>query len=288
MNSEIPASRWVESRSTHNAGYQIHRIQSRRDWAYPLHRHDGFCELVFGISGEFENRINNQPFRQGRGQVTLVREQDSHRLRGSHFEYVNLMFPRDWIPRLESFLRLGGLTDAIFESNLPPRARIQGREFEEIESRLSRLQTLSQSRAGLSFFAEFLVQLVSRHLMAEPDRAAWPPDLPVWMQDALVTLARDPQPSFQTSDLIRLCGRSAEHISRTFSRKLGTTPSAYLAGLKIDHAANLLATTNRTAREVCFAAGFENESYYYRLFRARKGMTPMDYRRAHGPPRTVG
>jgi AraC-like DNA-binding protein len=34
--------------------------------------------------------------------------------------------------------------------------------------------------------------------------------------------------------------------------------------------------------EICHAAGFENESYFFRLFHRRKGMTPLAHRKAFG------
>ena len=45
----------------------------------------------------------------------------------------------------------------------------------------------------------------------------------------------------------------------------------------------MLITTNHKLFQVCQEAGFDNESYFFRLFRKLKRMSPMEYRRAYAP-----
>ena len=107
-------------------------------------------------------------------------------------------------------------------------------------------------------------------------------ELPPWLRELLLWLGehRDDHPTL--SDLVRRSCRCHEHFTREFSRHMGTTPSRYLADLKIDRAAEMLVTTNHKLLEICHASGFENESYFFRLFRRRKGCSPRAYRMTFG------
>ena len=57
--------------------------------------------------------------------------------------------------------------------------------------------------------------------------------------------------------------------------------------MRIDRAAELLVTTNYSVQQICYELGFENQSYFYRLFRAHKNESPQAYRRKNGPSSTV-
>jgi AraC family cel operon transcriptional repressor len=81
--------------------------------------------------------------------------------------------------------------------------------------------------------------------------------------------------------LVKLCGRTNEHVSRTFRRYFGVTPSAYLNRLRLERAARLLTTGTRPVTEVSILTGFRNLGYFHRCFRDRYGITPRRWRRAH-------
>ena len=41
----------------------------------------------------------------------------------------------------------------------------------------------------------------------------------------------------------------------------------------------MLRETKLTTQDIILAVGYENTSYFYRVFRAKYGVTPKDYRR---------
>ncbi len=73
-------------------------------------------------------------------------------------------------------------------------------------------------------------------------------------------------------------------ISRTqLIRKIkdltGLTPSKFILEIKIKHAVHLLKTTKLTVQEIMFDSGFNNKSYFYRVFAEKYGMSPKDFRK---------
>lgn len=76
------------------------------------------------------------------------------------------------------------------------------------------------------------------------------------------------------------------HSVRTFSRRfvdeVGLTPGQWLIGQRIDHARQLLESTDRTTDQIARDAGFGTAASMRRHLHARLGVSPMAYRRTFG------
>jgi len=72
---------------------------------------------------------------------------------------------------------------------------------------------------------------------------------------------------------------SPAHFSRLFRRHFGRTFTETMARIRIDRAAGLLATTERPLSLVALECGFSDQSYFTKVFRRLRGMTPLAYRR---------
>jgi transcriptional regulator GlxA family with amidase domain len=62
----------------------------------------------------------------------------------------------------------------------------------------------------------------------------------------------------------------------------------YVQNLRIEEAKRLLETTVLPADEISARVGYEDASFFRRLFRRRTGMTPVLYRRMFSSPRPAG
>lgn len=70
------------------------------------------------------------------------------------------------------------------------------------------------------------------------------------------------------------------HFARLFKKITGTTPHAYLAGLRIERARQLLAETDLALTEVGAQVGYQSQSHFTKIFRAATGLTPHAFRAA--------
>ncbi len=77
-------------------------------------------------------------------------------------------------------------------------------------------------------------------------------------------------------------GMSEAHFAREFKRALGVTVAAYVARVRLEEAARLLSTTWVPVGEVAARSGFGCHSSLSSRFRSWSGMTPSEYRVAHG------
>jgi len=78
--------------------------------------------------------------------------------------------------------------------------------------------------------------------------------------------------------MVELSGRSQEHLTRSFSRYYGMTPSEYVNLLRLQAVAWKLQNTDDKVIDIVYHYGFNNISYFNRLFRARYHQTPLEYR----------
>ena len=76
---------------------------------------------------------------------------------------------------------------------------------------------------------------------------------------------------------------SPAHFSREFRRAFGETPHQYLLTRRLERAAALLRTTDRSVANVCFAVGLRSVGSFTTSFGRAFGASPLAYRAAHPP-----
>ena len=80
-------------------------------------------------------------------------------------------------------------------------------------------------------------------------------------------------------------GVSVSHFSRTFKRETGQTFEHYVSGKRVEQAQRLLLDPFNNVSEVARKCGFEDASYFSRVFRRVAGCSPSEYSQA---PMRVG
>jgi transcriptional regulator GlxA family with amidase domain len=72
-------------------------------------------------------------------------------------------------------------------------------------------------------------------------------------------------------------------LKRRFKRATGLTLIDYLQNLRIEEAKRLLESSDRAVDEIGFEVGYEDPSFFRRLFKRRAGVGPGQYRRVFKP-----
>src|SRR5207248_6824692 len=84
-------------------------------------------------------------------------------------------------------------------------------------------------------------------------------------------------------DMARAAGRSRAHFIREFRRAFGEPPHAYLLTRRLERAATLLRTTDRSIADVCLSVGLQSVGSFTTSFTRTYGMSPTAYRAAYPP-----
>ena len=134
---------------------------------------------------------------------------------------------------------------------------------------------------GWRLTAEALGFLAHVAELGEGDDGIAPPrDAGRMTRDAVAALSRrQAEPRLTIAAIAAELGVSHGHLCRVFQRRLGTTPGAWLTGLRLRRAAGLLARTDGLIKEVAHQVGFRDPLYFSRAFRAQHGCSPRAYRR---------
>ena len=79
----------------------------------------------------------------------------------------------------------------------------------------------------------------------------------------------------EVADMVGMANSSFCHF---FKKRTGKSFVDYLNDVRIGHASLQLIETTKTISEVCYNSGFNNVSNFNRFFKAKKGLTPTDFR----------
>jgi AraC-like DNA-binding protein len=109
---------------------------------------------------------------------------------------------------------------------------------------------------------------------------------------ALALMHRRPSYPWTVSDLTAEVGASRSVLAERFQHFLGEPPLTYLARWRLQLAARLLQTTQKTIIHVALDVGYESEAAFNRAFKREFGLPPAQYRRQlaadnGGPPKVV-
>ena len=83
----------------------------------------------------------------------------------------------------------------------------------------------------------------------------------------------------QLEELSKLLHCSSSYISHLFKKRSGENISAYVNGIRLAEAANLLEKTSLPIKEIAYTVGYSDSNYFSTLFHRRYGRSPKVYRR---------
>lgn len=84
-----------------------------------------------------------------------------------------------------------------------------------------------------------------------------------------------------STELCRLLDVTPQHLCRITRTCTGMTPTEYINHVRIDKARSYLGFTNINSREIARYCGFENDNYFWKLFKKQTGLTPGEYRKRY-------
>lgn len=83
-------------------------------------------------------------------------------------------------------------------------------------------------------------------------------------------------------DIAEHLGVSTSYLSRLFRSETGVTLQDYINSVRVDHASRLLMYSDMQLSDIAEYVGFPNQSYFGKVFRKFRDMTPKEYRDMYG------
>jgi len=101
------------------------------------------------------------------------------------------------------------------------------------------------------------------------------------LEQALTYMERHYASNFSLDEMAAAIGISHQYVCRIFNQTMRMTPGAYLTRLRLQKAKELLIGGDGSVAETGRQAGFQDSSYFCRLFRQHEGVTPLEYRKKY-------
>ena len=265
--------------------YIVERHKS--EFLYPIHSHEEF-ELNFVEHGRGVHRVVGDSieeigeydlvlvtgnglehaWQQGNCSAPEVREitiqfsstlMDDRLLGRTQFDSIRKMFER---------ARLGvafSMTGIMRVYNFLDSLATMNEHFEQFLTMLKILYELSQDQDARTLastsFADVSADRESRRVAKVKEYIS-------------VHYAED----LRLEDLSALVGMAPSAFSRFFKQHTTRTLSDYIIDVRLGNAARQLVNTSTSISEICYSCGFNNLSNFNRIFKARRGYTPRDFR----------
>ncbi len=86
------------------------------------------------------------------------------------------------------------------------------------------------------------------------------------------------RPSLLLGDVAEAVHLSPSHLGHLFSLRRGMSFVHYLTDLRVEKAKHLLSTTDLTIATIAGMVGYDDATYFHRVFRRATGLTPTAYR----------
>ena len=84
--------------------------------------------------------------------------------------------------------------------------------------------------------------------------------------------------NIKLEDLAAMVGMTPTSFSRFFKQHTNQTLQDYIIDIRLGVAIRNLVDTNKTSAEICYESGFNNLSNFNRLFKKKKGCSPIEFR----------
>jgi AraC-like DNA-binding protein len=83
------------------------------------------------------------------------------------------------------------------------------------------------------------------------------------------------------ADLCAIAGLGVSRLEALFKSAAGVSIREFLHGLRLDKAAELIATTSERISQVVYSVGFRDVANFNHAFKKRFGIAPKEYRVRH-------
>ncbi len=253
--------------------YHFARVVMDGRRRFTPHGHD-FAEIIFVEKGSGMHVLNNQRCKMEAHDLVFIHPSDVHAIharRDTGMQFFNVAFSGETFEFLRT--RHGSLLPMILREGGEHRLRLSSRQARKV---LLAVEEMTKDGNHVLALDRFLINLL--YELSGPAVAEESLDCPVWLRQALEKI-RDPEYFTKGSlGLVRLAGRSPEHVARVLRKLTGKTPTDVVNEARLEYAAGMLSATARPILEIALNCGFNSVSHFYELFKGKYGISPRRYR----------
>lgn len=100
------------------------------------------------------------------------------------------------------------------------------------------------------------------------------------LKDVLSYIRKNIDKNITLEELAQVSGMSPRYFCRVFKSMTGRTPIEYVNYYRIETASQMLITTGESVTDIALNCGFNDMSYFSKMFKKLKGINPSKFRQA--------
>ena len=247
------------------------------DFFFHLNNH---IEIYIYIEGGAKFIVENNVYELTAGDIVLINPREVHKVllesRGVYERFYLLIDPQTF-----DAMQIDPI--AAISSRLPGESNLLSLPPEKKEIELNLLESIDRSLCrgdSLKAFAYSMLflDLISEGLSAiKPSRTVKPPRTPGLLKEIFDYVSANAATIESIGEIASAVGRTPQYISGYFSSETGTTLQKYIQAKRIALAKNML-DEGADVTSVCYDCGFNDCSYFIKVFKSYVGMTPFRYK----------
>ena len=275
----------IDSRKMLSDGKLIALRTHTRFIHFPEHTHD-YVEVVYMCSGSTTHIINGKTIRLQQGELLFLGQSVRQEVCKSDKNDIAVNFfvlPEFFRETLNTIGEEASplrrfLVDCLFGQNTGPGYLLfQVAEDVPIQNLVENLIfSLLYDTPNRRKVSRMTMTLLFLQLLGHTDKLAWDSQ-----EETILKVLRYIDEHYVDGSLreaAELLHCDISSLSREIRRKTGKTYTELLQEKRLTQAAFLLHTTDRKVEDIALAVGYENISYFHRIFRSEYGVSPRQFR----------
>jgi AraC-like DNA-binding protein/mannose-6-phosphate isomerase-like protein (cupin superfamily) len=258
---------------------------------FPEHRHN-YIEIMYVCSGRITHVIDGKEIVMEKGDILFLNQQAGHSVKRAGLDDIGVNFialPEFFDIPLRMLREDNVLADFLIstlqqKNQLAQYLLFHLKEDPAIENLIENMiMSMIDEATADDVVNQYSMGLVFLYLLKHMDSLT--KNSSQSYQDIVAQSAmRYVENSYRTATLTKLSEdfhQSLSQTSKMIKQSTGFTFQEILRRKRFQKAVMLLLDTDLAVEEIVEVVGYENQSYFYRQFKSRYGMTPRKYRIEH-------
>ena len=270
-----------KSRGTFGFPIQLYYVDSNHpQYEMPFHWHME-CELILVLDGKFHLSVNGVNYELEKGQSVFIPSEFIHGGAPENCIYECVVFDMDsflsqspqCVERYNNALDSGMLSEMVFDRQ-SDAGRIVDTLFENMEK-----ESVAYTFTTTGLLWQLIGYILEQKLQNAPlsTNAVYRKNKQI--KKVLTKIRNDYSKQLTLEDLAEEAQLNKQYFCRAFRQATGKTPIDYLNYYRIECAAEQLSLSYLSVTDIALSCGFNDLSYFNRLFKRSKGVTPSNYRK---------
>lgn len=256
---------------------------------FPKHSHN-YVEMVYMVSGFTRHKVNGNEVILRQGEILLMNQHATQEIFPARENdiAVNIMILPEFFDTVlqmlgnESSLIRDFIIDCLKSStghidylhfevaNVLPVQNLMENLIYTLLEKIPNSRQINQNTVGLLFL----------HLLQHTNELTIGGDR--FEDEVMMKVLGLIEENYRDGELSDLClqlDTDLYTISRIIKRRTGRTYTDLLQEKRLNYAAYLLANTELPVTDICIDVGYNNFSYFYKIFKKKYNLTPKEYRK---------